>query len=120
MLIGLHLGPHHHPDLDVLAEPRKLLHGPVQGRDGWVAVTGSAPIEHGLGVDRRLVVILGGDGKGQDFAPLTAPVSRYARAVVLIGRDGKIVGVNLRGPALAEAVTTALAQPAGTAAPNRE
>ena len=42
---------------------------------------------HGLGVDRRLVVILGGDGKGQDFAPLTAPVSRYARAVVLIGRD---------------------------------
>jgi UDP-N-acetylmuramoylalanine--D-glutamate ligase len=42
---------------------------------------------HGLGVDRRLVVILGGDGKGQDFAPLTEPVSRYARAVVLIGRD---------------------------------
>jgi UDP-N-acetylmuramoylalanine--D-glutamate ligase len=42
---------------------------------------------HGLGADRRLVVILGGDGKGQDFAPLTTPVSRYARAVVLIGRD---------------------------------
>ena len=41
----------------------------------------------GLGVDRRLVVILGGDGKGQDFAPLNEPVSRYARAVVLIGRD---------------------------------
>lgn len=40
--------------------------------------------------------------------------------MVLIGRDGKIVGVNLRGPALAEAVTTALAQPAGTAALNRE
>ncbi len=42
---------------------------------------------HGLGVDRRLVVILGGDGKGQDFAPLAEPVARYARAVVLIGRD---------------------------------
>jgi UDP-N-acetylmuramoylalanine--D-glutamate ligase len=42
---------------------------------------------HGLGVDRRLVVILGGDGKGQDFAPLSEPVSRFARAVVLIGRD---------------------------------
>jgi UDP-N-acetylmuramoylalanine--D-glutamate ligase len=41
----------------------------------------------GLGVDRRLVVILGGEGKGQDFSPLLAPVSRYARAVVLIGRD---------------------------------
>ena len=42
----------------------------------------------GLGAERRLVVILGGDGKGQDFAPLAAPVARFARAVVLIGRDG--------------------------------
>ena len=41
----------------------------------------------GLGADRRVVVILGGDGKGQDFAPLAAPVSRYTRSVVLIGRD---------------------------------
>jgi len=46
---------------------------------------------HGLGVDRRLVVILGGDGKGQDFAPLCEPVSRYARAVVLIGRDAPLL-----------------------------
>jgi UDP-N-acetylmuramoylalanine--D-glutamate ligase len=35
-----------------------------------------------------VVVILGGDGKGQDFAPLRGPVSRFARGVVLIGRDG--------------------------------
>jgi UDP-N-acetylmuramoylalanine--D-glutamate ligase len=42
---------------------------------------------NGLGADRRLVVILGGDGKGQDFAPLAAPLVRHARAVVLIGRD---------------------------------
>jgi UDP-N-acetylmuramoylalanine--D-glutamate ligase len=41
----------------------------------------------GLGADRRVVVILGGDGKGQDFAPLRDPVSRYVRGVVLIGRD---------------------------------
>ncbi|MFY8043452.1 MAG: UDP-N-acetylmuramoyl-L-alanine--D-glutamate ligase, partial [Rhodoferax sp.] len=41
----------------------------------------------GLGADRKLVVILGGEGKGQDFAPLAAPLARYARAVVLIGRD---------------------------------
>ena len=43
---------------------------------------------HGLGAERKLVVILGGDGKGQDFAPLAAPVARFARSVVLIGRDG--------------------------------
>ena len=41
----------------------------------------------GLGADRRLVVILGGDGKGQDFAPLAEPLARHARAAVLIGRD---------------------------------
>jgi UDP-N-acetylmuramoylalanine--D-glutamate ligase len=42
---------------------------------------------NGLGVERKLVVILGGDGKGQDFSPLSEPVSRYARAVILIGKD---------------------------------
>jgi UDP-N-acetylmuramoylalanine--D-glutamate ligase len=41
----------------------------------------------GLGVERRLVVILGGDGKGQDFLPLAEPLARFARAVVYIGRD---------------------------------
>ncbi|MES2531421.1 MAG: UDP-N-acetylmuramoyl-L-alanine--D-glutamate ligase, partial [Pseudomonadota bacterium] len=41
----------------------------------------------GLGVERRIVAILGGDGKGQDFTPLAEPVRQFARAVVLIGRD---------------------------------
>lgn len=45
----------------------------------------------GLGAERKLVVILGGDGKGQDFGPLAAPVARFARAVVLIGRDGPLI-----------------------------
>jgi UDP-N-acetylmuramoylalanine--D-glutamate ligase len=36
---------------------------------------------------RRLVLIAGGDGKGQDFSPLAQAVSKYARAVLLIGRD---------------------------------
>ncbi|MES2299012.1 MAG: UDP-N-acetylmuramoyl-L-alanine--D-glutamate ligase [Pseudomonadota bacterium] len=36
---------------------------------------------------QRIVLIAGGDGKGQDFTPLAEPVSRYARAVLLIGRD---------------------------------
>ncbi|NPC56073.1 UDP-N-acetylmuramoyl-L-alanine--D-glutamate ligase [Caenimonas soli] len=41
----------------------------------------------GLGAERKVVVILGGDGKGQDFSPLAPMVSRHARAAVLIGRD---------------------------------
>ena len=39
------------------------------------------------GAQQRLVLIAGGDGKGQDFSPLAEPVSRHVRAVVLIGRD---------------------------------
>ncbi|HZF80525.1 MAG TPA: cyanophycin synthetase, partial [Rubrivivax sp.] len=46
----------------------------------------------GLGADKspaKLVVILGGDGKGQDFAPLAAPLARHARAIATIGRDAQ-------------------------------
>ena len=45
----------------------------------------------GLGADRRVVVILGGVGKDQDFTPLAQPVSRFVRSVVLIGRDAPII-----------------------------
>ncbi len=70
---------------------------------------------NGLGADRKLVVILGGDGKGQDFAPLAEPVARHARAVVLIGRDAPLIraalernGVELIAAAsMAKAVTEA-------------
>jgi UDP-N-acetylmuramoylalanine--D-glutamate ligase len=52
---------------------------------------------HGLGLDRRVVVILGGDGKGQDFGPLAEPVARFARGVVLIGRDAPRIREVLQG-----------------------
>ncbi len=45
---------------------------------------------NGLGDDKapaKLVVILGGDGKGQDFTPLAESVRRHVRAVATIGRD---------------------------------
>ena len=51
----------------------------------------------GLGAERKLVLILGGEGKGQDFSPLADPVSRYARAVVLIGRDAPLIRAALQG-----------------------
>jgi len=72
----------------------------------------------GLGTERRIVVILGGDGKGQDFAPLFGPVQRYARAVVLIGRDAPAIRAAVQGTGvplldagtLPEAVALARAQ----------
>jgi len=54
----------------------------------------------GLGADRapaKLVLILGGDGKGQDFAPLADGVRRHARAVALIGRDAPQIEAALAG-----------------------
>ncbi|MDR0274304.1 MAG: UDP-N-acetylmuramoyl-L-alanine--D-glutamate ligase [Burkholderiaceae bacterium] len=69
----------------------------------------------GLGAERRLVVIVGGDGKGQDFAPLREPVARHARAAVLIGRDGGLIRAALEdagvplidAPSLEQAVALA-------------
>ncbi|HEY1044424.1 MAG TPA: UDP-N-acetylmuramoyl-L-alanine--D-glutamate ligase [Telluria sp.] len=49
------------------------------------------------GSDQKIVLIAGGDGKGQDFAPLAVPVSRYVRAVVLIGRDAPAIRAALDG-----------------------
>ena len=49
------------------------------------------------GTGRKVVVILGGDGKGQDFAPLKQAVARHARAVVLIGRDGPLIEKAIAG-----------------------
>ena len=72
----------------------------------------------GLGADRKLVVILGGEGKGQDFSPLAEPVSRYARAVVLMGRDAPLIRQSLQhgnvvlldATSMEEAVSIAAAQ----------
>jgi UDP-N-acetylmuramoylalanine--D-glutamate ligase len=46
---------------------------------------------------QRIVLIAGGDGKGQEFDPLAGPVSRYVRAVVLIGRDAPAIRAALEG-----------------------
>jgi len=48
------------------------------------------------GLSSSVVLIAGGDGKGQDFAPLAAAVAARARAVVLIGRDGPLIGQALK------------------------
>jgi UDP-N-acetylmuramoylalanine--D-glutamate ligase len=49
------------------------------------------------GMPRPVVLIAGGDGKGQDFAPLAPAVAARARAVVLIGRDAERIARVLAG-----------------------
>ncbi|MGK2941430.1 MAG: UDP-N-acetylmuramoyl-L-alanine--D-glutamate ligase [Immundisolibacter sp.] len=69
---------------------------------------------------QRLVLILGGQGKGQDFAPLRAALARHGRAAVLIGEaadslDRALAGVvptqHATDMHAAVATAAALAQP---------
>jgi len=55
----------------------------------------------GLGADiaGKLVLIAGGDGKGADFSALHAPVARYCREVILLGRDAGLLANALDGAA---------------------
>ena len=43
------------------------------------------------GLGRRIVLVAGGVGKGQDFEPLVPVVKRHVRAVILIGQDATII-----------------------------
>ena len=52
-----------------------------------VGATVAALAGLGAGHGAHLILIAGGDGKGQDFSPLAEPVARHVRAVMLIGRD---------------------------------
>jgi UDP-N-acetylmuramoylalanine--D-glutamate ligase len=49
------------------------------------------------GLGRKVAIILGGEGKGQDFSPLRLPLARHARAVALIGRDAPIIAAAIDG-----------------------
>lgn len=49
------------------------------------------------GIKQKVILIAGGDGKGQNFLPLREPVSQSARAVVLIGRDAERIAAAISG-----------------------
>ena len=94
--IGLPLAPMLHALRDYRGEPHRVepvaVVGGVEAFDDSKGTNVGATVAalEGLGAEcapGKLVLILGGDGKGQDFAPLAAPVQRFARAVALIGRD---------------------------------
>jgi UDP-N-acetylmuramoylalanine--D-glutamate ligase len=102
--IGRPLAPMLHGLREYAGEPHRVEWiGTVGGIEAFDDTKGTnvgatvAALE-GLGADKsphRLVVILGGDGKGQDFTPLAGPVQRHARAVALIGRDADSIAAAL-------------------------
>ena len=62
------------------------------------------------GLGKKAVLILGGEGKGQDLSPLGPAVSAYASKVLLIGRDAALIAKVVPGepcPSLQDAVERA-------------
>jgi UDP-N-acetylmuramoylalanine--D-glutamate ligase len=49
----------------------------------------------GAAIDGRLILIAGGVGKGQDFSPLSEPLLRFAKALILMGEDGPNIGASV-------------------------
>jgi UDP-N-acetylmuramoylalanine--D-glutamate ligase len=47
--------------------------------------------------ETKVILIAGGDGKGQDFSPLRNAVERSARGLVLIGRDAPLIEAAIAG-----------------------
>ncbi|WP_428510125.1 UDP-N-acetylmuramoyl-L-alanine--D-glutamate ligase [Roseateles sp.] len=101
---GCALAPMLHGLREYRGEPHRVEHvASIEGVDFYddskgTNVGATVAAITGLGADRapaKLVLILGGDGKGQDFSPLAAGVARHARAVALIGRDGPQIAAAL-------------------------
>ncbi|PKO25988.1 MAG: UDP-N-acetylmuramoyl-L-alanine--D-glutamate ligase [Betaproteobacteria bacterium HGW-Betaproteobacteria-8] len=67
------------------------------------------------GLPQKVVLIAGGDGKGQDFTPLAAPIQAHARAVVLIGRDAALIEAALSPADIPVIKAESLEQAVGTA-----
>jgi UDP-N-acetylmuramoylalanine--D-glutamate ligase len=100
--VGLPLAPLLHGLREYQGEPHRVeLVAAIDGVDYYDDSKGTnvgatvAALE-GLGKafggsGQQIVLIAGGDGKGQDFTPLAEPAARYVRAVLLIGRDAPSV-----------------------------
>ena len=102
--MGRPLAPMLHGLREYTGEPHRVEYiGTVAGVEAFddskgTNVGATVAALKGLGADRhqaRLAVILGGDGKGQDFAPLLEPVRQHARAVALIGKDAQALATAL-------------------------
>jgi UDP-N-acetylmuramoylalanine--D-glutamate ligase len=83
---------------------RVALRGGVAWYDDSKGTNVGASIAALRGLGQRAVLIAGGDGKGQDFAPLAEAVRAHARAVLLIGRDAPLIERALRAAALPAAI----------------
>ncbi|MGE0072067.1 MAG: glutamate ligase domain-containing protein, partial [Thiomonas sp.] len=125
--VGAPLAPMLHALRDYRGEPHRMQTVAVVDDVRWIddskGTNVGATAAALAGMDRPVVWIAGGEGKGQDFSPLRAHAARL-RAAVLIGRDAQAIAAALHGavaiefaPTLEQAVqrAAALAQPGDAA-----
>ena len=72
-------------------------HDGVQWYDDSKGTNVGATIAALKGLARPAILILGGEGKGQDFTPLAPVVAQFARRTLLIGRDAARIEKTLAG-----------------------
>ncbi len=70
---------------------RVALRGGVEWLDDSKGTNVGATVAALNGLSKKAVLILGGEGKGQNFAPLVLAVREHAKQVLLIGRDAALI-----------------------------
>ena len=98
---GLAMGPLLHALREYRGEPHRVQSVAVindveyiddsKGTNVGATIAALQGLGHGFDGRKKIILIAGGDGKGQDFSPLKSPIINFAKAVVLIGRDAQLI-----------------------------
>jgi UDP-N-acetylmuramoylalanine--D-glutamate ligase len=105
--IGLPMGPLLHGLREYEGEPHRVQSVSIidgveyiddsKGTNVGATIAALIGLGESSGQRARIILIAGGEGKGQDFKPLLHSVARHAKAVMLIGRDAPLIKEALSG-----------------------
>jgi UDP-N-acetylmuramoylalanine--D-glutamate ligase len=105
--IGLPMGPLLHGLREYKGEPHRVQSVSIidgveyiddsKGTNVGATIAALIGLGESTGQQARIILIAGGEGKGQDFKPLLNSVARHAKAVMLIGRDAPLIKEALSG-----------------------
>jgi UDP-N-acetylmuramoylalanine--D-glutamate ligase len=99
--IGLPMGPLLHGLREYQGEPHRVQSISIidgveyiddsKGTNVGATIAALVGLSEIAGRQAKIILIAGGEGKGQDFQPLLEPVARFAKSVILIGRDAPLI-----------------------------
>jgi UDP-N-acetylmuramoylalanine--D-glutamate ligase len=99
--IGLPMGPLLHGLREYQGEPHRVQSISIidgveyiddsKGTNVGATIAALVGLSEIAGRQAKIILIAGGEGKEQDFQPLLEPVARFAKSVILIGRDAPLI-----------------------------